>query len=134
MGKDFEAVMGKTRRLLVCLHFATSIAACVAPIAGVSAFDRGGREHWVRSNGPPGLGPWIPGVWDPNGSYVGGWGSPGWRVFGPDAIMTAQYPWGYTAPYVRAGRVCVGNLFATNGVGILVRYQKVRPAIYCEPD
>jgi len=89
--------------------------------------------HWHRSKGPVVLGPWVRGPWDYNLDYYGGGEYAGSPFVGWGSIDNPFYPWGYTAPYVRAGRVCVANQWATNGVGVLVRYQKVRPLFYCEP-
>lgn len=43
-----------------------------------------------------------------------------------------DYPWGPTAPFQKHDKLCVSYQYATNEMGYLVRYEKVRPAIYCD--
>lgn len=93
-------------------------------------------------SGAPELGPYLKSDNDPrwyqgNSISPGRWingiakDDPNEMILGSDYADDAYYPWGYSAPYIRRGKVCVSNQFATNGLGELVLYEKVRPIIYC---
>ena len=95
----------------------------------------------IRS-GAPQLGPyiktendphWYPGDSQNPGRWVGGIAgdNPDAMIMGSEEASDAYYPWGYTARYQRRGKLCVATQFATNELGILVLYEKVRPLIYC---
>lgn len=93
-------------------------------------------------SGAPQLGPyiktesdphWYPGDSQNPGRWVGGIAGddPNAMIMGSEEASEAYYPWGYTARYHRRGKLCVATQFATNGLGELVLYEKVRPLIYC---
>jgi hypothetical protein len=95
----------------------------------------------IRS-GAPQLGPYIKTENDPHwypddsqnpGRWVGGIAgdNPDAMIMGSEEASDAYYPWGYTARYQRRGKLCVATQFATNELGVLVLYEKVRPLIYC---
>jgi hypothetical protein len=95
----------------------------------------------IRS-GAPQLGPyiktendphWYPGDSQNPGRWVGGIAgdNPDAMIMGSEEASDAYYPWGYTARYQRRGKLCVATQFATNELGVLVLYEKVRPLIYC---
>jgi len=52
-------------------------------------------------------------------------------IEGSDQVDDSYYPWGYATPYHRKGKLCISNQFATNEMGQLVLYEKIRPLIYC---
>ena len=126
--------MRRTRDFLTSGLVLVSFAACVVSASPASAWGHRAKGHLGRSQGPVALGPWVRDAWDRTWAYGEAPGYAGWGVFGADAASEAYYPWGYTAPYFRIGHLCVANQFATDGMGVYVRYQKVRPAIYCEPQ
>jgi hypothetical protein len=74
------------------------------------------REDWSRA---PAIRDWdfsAPWGFDPATGYPS---------------STAEYPWGYTTPFVRIGRKCVASDFNRSPGGEAVRYQRVMPSYYC---
>jgi len=55
-----------------------------------------------------------------------------YQVTNPILDNNHDYPWGKTAPFIKYGNICISYQYATNGMGYLVRYEKIRPAIYCD--
>lgn len=114
--------------------FATALAALFATEA--AAHRPSPRVH--RAGGPTRLGPWVEQGWARED-----WGRApavrGWAYSAPwdyDPVTgypasDAQYPWGYTTPFVRVGRNCVASEFNYSPGGDVARYQRVRPASYC---
>lgn len=95
-----------------------------------SARGRWGRVDLNRSNGPTLLGPWVPGPWDGEWAEKQRGGSTAWgEPLHP--VFDEWYPWGYTAPFTRVGRLCVANDVNRSPGGDIVRYQRVRPSYYC---
>ena len=85
---------------------------------------------YIKSNYDP---IWYPGDEDNPGRWIGGiagtMSDP--PIQGSDHIDHSYYPWGYTTPYHKKGKLCVSNQFATNEMGQLVLYEKIRPLTYC---
>jgi hypothetical protein len=95
----------------------------------------------VRGSAPK-LGPYIKSnndpIWHPEddenpGRWLGGIAGNKRDpiIEGSDQVDDSYYPWGYTAPYHRKGKLCISNQFATNEMGQFVLYEKIRPLIYC---
>jgi len=96
----------------------------------------------ISRSGAPELGPyirsendpqWYPGDSQSPGRWIGGiaGNNTDTLILGSEEAAEAYYPWGYTARYHRRGKLCVANQFATNELGELVLYEKIRPLIYC---
>ena len=95
------------------------------------AWDGRDRVHY-RTAGTH-LGPHIRGPWDRGwccGAFDAGFV---YDLRFADAYPTPNswYPWGYTAPFVRVGRLCASNELVASVGGEYVRYQRVYPGRYC---
>jgi len=123
--------MRKTREILSAGLVAVILAACFISTAPAFAGGRG-RVDVRRSYGPAFLGPWVDEAW-PDWSYGAGQAQPGWDAYGAYVASEPFYPWGYTAPDVQVGFLCVANQFTTSLSGVTQRFQRVRPAYYCDP-
>jgi hypothetical protein len=95
------------------------------------------RQVW-RAPGPPRLGPWIEKGWCcedwSRAPAIRDWAfSAPWN-YDPETgtpSSTAEYPWGYTTPFVKVGRRCVASEINGSPGGAWVRYQRVMPSYYC---
>jgi hypothetical protein len=94
--------------LAVCLG-TTASDLCPAEASG-----RRHRPPVVRAPGAPRLGPWVEEGWRredwSRAPAVREWGYSAPRDVDPwtgDPSSTAEYPWGYTTPFVRVGKKCV---------------------------
>lgn len=91
-----------------------------------------------RSPGAQRLGPWVEDGWRredwSRAPQVRDWDYSAPRDWDPVTgypSISAEYPWGYTAPYVRVGRRCIANENNRGLGGLVVRYQRVLPSYYC---
>ena len=107
---------------------AAALLASIAPEA--AAWGYRGRAHVHRAPGPTRLGPWVNEAWSGGWVYPDGWAYSAGLV-GAYPATDEWYPWGYTAPFVRVGNKCVANEINVSPGGEYARYQRVRPAYYC---
>ncbi len=111
------------------------IAAVAAPSGDAWALR---RTHMIYSRHATHLGPWVEEGWQREDWSRGpairdGVFSAPWSY---DPVTgypssTAEYPWGYTTPFVRVGRKCVASDVNRSPNGDAVRYQRVMPTYYC---
>lgn len=111
-------------------------AAALLPAGEASALR---RMHQIYPRHATHLGPWIEEGWRredwSRAPAVRDWSFSAPQDFDP--VMgypssTAEYPWGYTTPFVRVGRTCVASEMNMSPGGLAVRYQRVRPLRYCD--
>lgn len=106
---------------------------------GASCAEAAHRSRiFVPASGPNFLGPWLQEGWDredwSRAPAIRDWGLSAPWDFNPVLgypISDAQYPWGYTTPFVRVGRHCVASEANIAPGGQAARYQRVRPSYYC---
>jgi hypothetical protein len=124
-----DAVSGTEEAIVCARKFLANGLAAAAFLLLLSstplAWD--GRDTMNYRTAGPRLGPYIRGPWDR------GWccGAYDLRLVDAYPIANAWYPWGYTAPFVRVGRLCVSNELVASVGGEYVRYQRVYPRRYC---
>lgn len=116
-------------------------AACLLAAVGVIMTTQTAtahRRHGQRAPGAPHLGAWIEEGWRradwSRAPAVRDWDFSAPATVDPstgDPSSTAEYPWGYTTPFVRVGRKCVASELNAGLGGDVVRYQRVMPAYYC---
>lgn len=112
-----------------------SLAAATLAVTDASALR---RARYIYPKNATHLGPWVEEGWSredwSRSPSVRNWDfSAPWN-FDPAAgypSSTAEYPWGYTTPFVRVGRKCVASEFNVSPGGDAVRYQRVMPSYYC---
>jgi hypothetical protein len=132
--EELETAMFARDRFLA-RQFILAFCACI--VAGTASAVARERTHFVRATGPTRVGPWVEEGWqreDWSRSPVRDWAfSAPWDV-DPVTLYpssTEWYPWGYTTPFVRVGRLCVSSEINGSPGGAWVRYQRVRPTYYC---
>lgn len=98
----------------------------------------GHRRLILRAPGPTRLGPWVEEGWRrEDWSRAPAVRAPGFsapRDFDPVTgypSSEAEYPWGYTTPFERVGRLCVASDVNVSPGGMVARYQRVMPSYYC---
>ncbi|PPD45400.1 MAG: hypothetical protein CTY15_04855 [Methylocystis sp.] len=111
------------RFLLGCFLAATLVSSAAA------AWSDNRHGGFIRATGTR-LGPFVREAWGPEWGYYGGWpyAAGGVSAYPP---TDEWYPLGYVAPFVRVGSKCVANEINVSPGGAYVRYQRVRPAHYC---
>ncbi len=117
------------------------LAAGLLAVAAVSmSTDPAAAHRWRgwRAPGAPHLGPWVEEGWRredwSRAPAVRNWGFSAPWGFDPATgypSSTAEYPWGYTTPFVRVGRKCVASELNISPGGEAIRYQRVMPGYYC---
>ncbi|GLI93460.1 hypothetical protein [Methylocystis echinoides] len=123
--------MSARNRLLICFL----AAAAALPAADAWALR---RTHQIYPRFAPHLGPWVEEGWRredwSRAPAVREWSWSAPADFDPLTgypSSTAEYPWGYTTPFVRVGRKCVASELNLSPGGEVVRYQRVRSSAYC---
>ncbi|MEK4034034.1 hypothetical protein WOC76_13815 [Methylocystis sp. IM3] len=116
-------------------------AACLLMLVAVllspeSSAARGRR--WWSAPAAQRLGPWVEEGWRredwSRAPAIRDWGFSAPWSYDPETgypSSTAEYPWGYTTPFVRVGRKCIANQINYSPGGDWVRYQRVQPSYYC---
>lgn len=122
-------------RAVLCL-FTCMSASSVLLMTEASA--RTQKSKFVRAPGAQRLGPWVEEGWQredwSRAPQVRGWGYSAPSDYDPITgypSISAEYPWGYTTPYVRVGHRCIANEINQGLGGMEVRYQRVLPSYYC---
>ncbi|MGJ0391727.1 MAG: hypothetical protein ACR650_03080 [Methylocystis sp.] len=118
---------------------AVCLGSAVLAFFGASGAEAAHRARTVlHANGPTFLGPWLQEGWDredwSRAPAIRGWGLSAPWDFDPIIgypLSDAEYPWGYTTPFVRVGRYCVASEINIAPGGQAARYQRVRPSYYC---
>ncbi len=115
--------------------------ACLLALAAIllppETADARGRRWWLRPTAER-LGPWVEQGWRredwSRAPAIRTWDFSAPWSYDPETgypSSTAEYPWGYTTPFVRVGRNCVASQINYSPGGDWVRYQRVLPSYYC---
>ncbi|MGJ0509428.1 MAG: hypothetical protein ACR652_20370 [Methylocystis sp.] len=124
--------MSARKFVLVCLLSASAAVLLTGEAAALR------HPRYIYPKNAPHLGPWVEEGWRredwSRAPAIRDWAFSAPWDYDPALgypSSTAEYPWGYTTPFVRVGRKCVASEINVSPGGDSVRYQRVRPSYYC---